>query len=161
MFRTRGESVVRNILHQAKPVLGFQLQADVAARARVVVNRYRNGYAVALRERHGQIEFGEEILEDLDAGSAAAQSAVRRGSDQGHAPRGDGIGHRDGDAGRAVLVGDDFRIDVEGFGEVGAHVGRGGGTHLVHSTANTAARAGANSAPVAGANPATGTLAPN
>jgi hypothetical protein len=50
-----------------------QLQADVSARARVVVDRYRNGDAVALGKRDGEIEIDEEILEDLDARCAAAQ----------------------------------------------------------------------------------------
>ena len=77
-------------------------------------------------EGDGQIEIDEEILEDLEAGGAAAERAVRGGGEHGHAPGGDGVGHGNGDAGAAVAVGDDFGIDVERFGEVGAHV-RGGG----------------------------------
>src|SRR6266581_8273758 len=52
------------------------------------------------------------------------------GSQHGHSPRGDGICQRNGDAGAPVLVSDDFRIDVERFREVGAHV-RAGRTGVV------------------------------
>src|SRR6266705_527019 len=51
-------------------------------------------------------------------------------SQHGHSPRGDGICQRNGDAGAPVLVSDDFRIDVERFREVGAHV-RAGRTGVV------------------------------
>ena len=39
------------------------------------------------------------------------------------------------DAGAAVLVGDDFGIDVERFGEVGAHVRGGRGAVLCEDAA--------------------------
>src|ERR1022692_3209884 len=52
---------------------------------------------------------------------ATAQRATRGGRHHRHAPRGDGIRHRNGNAGGAVLICDDFRMDVERFREVRPH----------------------------------------
>ncbi len=101
---------------------GLKFEGDVAACAGVVVDANRNGDAIALGEGDGQVEVDEEVLEDFEAGGAAAECAVLGGGEHGHAPGGDGVGDGDGDAGVAVGVGDDFGIDVEGFGEVGADV---------------------------------------
>ena len=102
-----------------------RLQADVSVRAGVVVDGHRNRDAVALGERDWQIEIHEEILKDLQARSGAAQRAVRGGSHHRHAPGVMESAMGIGNAGAAVLIGDDFRIDVERLGEVGAHVRSG------------------------------------
>ena len=47
---------------------GCSLQADVAARAGVVVDGHRNRDAIALRQGDRQIEIDEEILKDFEAG---------------------------------------------------------------------------------------------
>ena len=121
-----GEGLGGNVVHQGEPVVGLQLQAHVAGGGRVVVGGDGNGDAIALREGDGQIEIDEEILKDLEAAGAAAERAVRGGGQHRHAPRGDGVRHRNHDAGAAIAVGDDFGIDVERLREVGAHVRSGG-----------------------------------
>ena len=98
------------------------MEAHVAGGARVVVGRHRNGNAVALGEGDREIEIDEEILKDLQVAGAGAERAVGGGSQHGHAPGGDVVGHADDDAGAAVAVGNDLGIDVERLGEVGACV---------------------------------------
>ena len=102
------------------PVFGLELEADLAGFAGVVVDGDGDGDAVALGERDRQIEIDEEVLEDLEARGGGAERARRGGGEHGHAPGGDGVGDGDGDVGVAVAVGDDFRIDVERLGKVGA-----------------------------------------
>ena len=116
------DGLSRGVIDQREPIVGLKLQAHLPARARVVVDGHRNRNPVALRERDRQIEIDKEILKHLQARSAGAQRAVLRGCDHRHAPRGDGVGHGNHDAGAAVLIGDDLGIDVERLGEIGAHV---------------------------------------
>ena len=84
-----------------EPIVGLQAQADVAAGGRVVVDGHRDRNAVALRERDGQIEIGEEVLEDLDGSMFRCRARRARWTPHRHAPGGDGIGQRNRD-GRAV-----------------------------------------------------------
>ncbi len=72
----------------------------------------------------GQIEIHEEVLKYLQARSRAAECAGSSGGQHGHAPRGNGVGNRNGDVGVALGVGDDLRIDVERFREVRANMRR-------------------------------------
>ena len=52
-----------------------ELEIHVAARPGVIVDGHRDRHVIALRKGDRQIEVDEEVLEDLDAGGAAAQSA--------------------------------------------------------------------------------------
>src|SRR5260221_10005760 len=45
------EGLVRDVIHQGKPVVLFQLQADVSARARVVVGGNRDRDPIPLGDR--------------------------------------------------------------------------------------------------------------
>ena len=68
---------IRDIVDQREPIVRLELEADVAARAGIVVYGHWNRDPVALRERDWQVEIDEEILKDFQARSGAAQRAVR------------------------------------------------------------------------------------
>jgi len=111
---------------QREPGRGLEHDADILRRVQVVVEHDGDGYAVVLRQGHGQIDVHEEVLEHTDRGVHAAEGAVRGVGHGRHAPRGDAVRKRERQHGAPLRVGDQCRHEQQRLREILAHTHRSG-----------------------------------
>ena len=105
------------LVEQFEPLAVVQRQLHGLRLGEIVIDDHRHRHLVAARQRHRQVQIDEERLKDADARLVRPELAVRRDRAGRQPPGRDRVGQVDVEAGMALVVGEDFGLPEERFGE--------------------------------------------